>query len=267
MAQEAAVSCSEVSFAYGRHTVLEGVDFSIASGDFVSMVGPNGGGKTTLLKLVLGLLQPDQGQVRVFGKSPARVRRRVGYMPQYVNLDPSFPVTVMDVVLMGRLGCHHGFGPFTRGDREAAADALAACEAIDLARRPFAALSGGQRQRVLIARALAGEPELLLLDEPTASLDPAVQDDLYDLLQKLNERMTLVLVSHDISTVSRYVNQVVCVNVAVAVHATTAISEELAQLFPGHAERRLVHHDHRDQGGRVQGKPHSGRPPTGGDPA
>ncbi len=231
-----------VDFRYGRHDVLRGVDLDIEDGAFVSIVGPNGGGKTTLLRLMLGLLQPVRGEVRIFGQPPRAAVRSIGYMPQHTNLDPMFPVTALDVTLMGRLGQRRHFGPYARADRRAARAALADCEAENLADRPFADLSGGQRQRVLIARALAGEPRLLLLDEPTASLDPGVQDDLYDLLHLLNERMTVVLVSHDVAVVSRHVRQVICVNVEVAQHPSEALSGELAQLFSSGA--RLVRHDH-----------------------
>jgi len=239
-----AVAIEDLEFAYGRHAVLTAVDFRVLRGAFVAVVGPNGGGKTTLLKLILGLLTPSRGRINVLGLPPTQARRRVGYMPQHVILDPTFPVTVGDVVLMGRLGPHHPLGSYRRADHRAAAQALAACGAETMSDRPFSDISGGQRQRVLIARAIAGEPELLLLDEPTASLDPAIQDDLYELLKQLNERMTVVLVSHDVSTVSRHVEQVICVNVQVAQHDTTAIGAELARLFPGHAGQRLVRHDH-----------------------
>lgn len=236
------VCLRDVEFRYGRHDVLRGVDLDIAAGSFVSIVGPNGGGKTTLLRLILGLLQPSRGEVRVFGRPPRESRRRIGYMPQHANLDPLFPVTALDVVLMGRLGLRPHLGPFSREDGEASRSALADCEALDLADRPFSDLSGGQRQRVLIARALAGEPDLLLLDEPTASLDPGVQDELYDLLHRLNERMTVALVSHDVSVVSRHVSQVICVNVDVVQHPAEDLAGELAKLFP--AGGRLVRHDH-----------------------
>jgi zinc transport system ATP-binding protein len=239
-----AVALRDVSFAYGRHPVLRGVDLDILAGDFVSIIGPNGGGKSTLLKLMLGLLVPDRGTVRVLDTTPERARLRVGYMPQHAHVDPQFPVTAMDVVLMGRLGRRPPLGPFTARDREAAREALADTEALPLADRPFSELSGGQRQRVLIARALACEPELLLLDEPTASLDPGIQDDLYELLRRLNERMTLALVSHDVSVVSRHVSQVICVNVSVVQHPATALEGELAKLFPSESGVRLVRHDH-----------------------
>jgi zinc transport system ATP-binding protein len=233
-----------VDFAFGDHLVLVQATATINEGNFVSVVGPNGGGKTTLLKLMLGLLEPEQGTVRVFGQEPHRVRQRIGYMPQHAHVDPQFPVTVMDVVLMGCLGSHRLLGPFRRRDRERAEAALLEIEALDLRDRSFSSLSGGQRQRVLIARALACEPDLLLLDEPTASLDPNIQDELYELLHQLNTRMTVVLVSHDVSVVSRHVDRVLCINKQVDEHPTSEIRGALASLFPSTSGVSLVHHEH-----------------------
>jgi len=199
---DAVIRCEGLSFAYNGDSVLTDVTFSVAARDFVSVVGPNGGGKTTLLRLILGLLTPTRGTVRVFGRPPSEVRRRIGYMPQRAELDPQFPVRALDVVLMGRLG-NGRVGPFSRADK---AKAMAALHEVGLtahARRPLAALSGGQRQRVLIARALACDPELLLMDEPTANLDPLVQDEMHELLHELNRRLTIVLVSHDVGFVTR----------------------------------------------------------------
>lgn len=247
-----AVETRALSFGYDERLVLERVDLRIEAGDFVSIIGPNGGGKTTLLRLMLGLLTPGKGEIRVLGRTPSQARERIGYMPQHVQLDAAFPVTALDVVLMGRLRKAFPFGPFGGGDRRAAEQALADVRVADLADRPFFALSGGQRQRVLIARALACEPELLLLDEPTASLDPRVQDELYDLLRELNQRMTVVLVSHDVGTVSRHVRTVVCVNRNVEVHPSSAIEGELARLlFHGAEGMQLVRH-----GEHADGSPH-----------
>jgi len=250
-----AVSIRDLWFAYDGPPVLREVSFDLAAGDFVSIIGPNGGGKTTLLKLLLGLLSPTRGSLRVFGQAPDAVRKRLGYMPQQISLDTSFPVTAMDIVLMGRLGRGFPAGPFRRADREAAETALHDVEAHDLRSRGFFSLSGGQRQRILIARALASGPDLLLLDEPTASLDPAVQADLYELLTRLNRRMTIVLVSHDIGVVSKHVRTVVCVSGQVAIHPVEAISGELARvLFHGAEDVKLVRHDQCEGG-------HPGHPP------
>ena len=240
----AVVEVRGLDFAYGNHPVLTSVDATIGAHEFVSIVGPNGGGKSTLLKLILGLLRPDRGSVRVFGRSPARTRHRVGYMPQHAHVDPQFPVTVMDVTLMGRLGPWLRVGPYRQTDRDFARQALTETEAADLADRRFSDLSGGQRQRVLIARALACEPELLLLDEPTASLDPGIQDDLFDLLNRLRKRMAVVLVSHDVGVVSRYVDKILCVSGGVDEHDARAISGALADLYNRSGDLALVRHDH-----------------------
>ncbi len=257
--QTPVVEVKDLHFAYGGQPVFTGADAVIHDGSFVSIVGPNGGGKTTLLKLILGLLEPDRGQVRLYGRNPARSRGRVGYMPQHAHVDPQFPVTVMDVALMGRLRKGRLAGPFRAEDRAIALDALQEAEMAPLKDRPFSALSGGQRQRVLIARALACRPDLLLLDEPTASLDPTVQDDLFELLHRLNERMTVVLVSHDISSVSRHVDAILCINQGIDEHPAREISGALADLFPGADGLSLVRHDHHHEHLHGTG-PEGGRP-------
>ncbi len=242
MSSRAPIELSGVSFNYQGPAILKDVSFTINRREMVAIVGPNGGGKTTLLKLILGLLQPTSGRVRVFGQPPAQSWARIGYMPQHAHLDPQFPITVIDTVLMGRLGRGRGFGPFKREDRQLARAQLAEVGLADATQRPLAALSGGQRQRVLIARALVTEPDLLLLDEPTANLDMRVETQFYDLLQKLNQRLTVVLVSHDLGFVSPLVSQVVCVNRRVAVHPTSEVTGEVISEIYG-ADMRLVRHD------------------------
>ena len=234
-----AIELRGVSFAYAAEEVLTDVAFTVPASEFLAVVGPNGGGKTTLMRLVLGLLSPDKGTVRLFGEPPALTRHRAGYVPQHLLFDPHFPVTVHDVVRMGRLG--------TRS--RATADIAAVHQALmdvglpDHGHRPFASLSGGQRQRTLIARALACHPELLVLDEPTAHVDPAAQDDLMELLHQLSNRMTVLVVTHDIAMVSHRFSRALCVNRLVASHPTAAITPELLhELFGG--DHRLVRHDH-----------------------
>lgn len=228
MSASSVIELERVCFAYqGSAPVLQDVDLRIAEGDFVCVVGPNGGGKSTLLKLILGLLRPDSGRIRVLDMPPVEARPQIGYLAQRERLDPQFPVTVLDVVLMGRLGRRLLLGPYRKVDREVAAQALRDVGMYEFRGRSFASLSGGQRQRALIARALACEPKLLLLDEPTAHLDPGVQDDFYCLLHQMHERLTLVTVSHDIGFVSKYVNTVVCVSRRVVVHSTSEITGEV----------------------------------------
>jgi len=248
-----------VWFSYGRQPVLEDVSFSIAAGQTVCLVGPNGGGKTTLLKLIAGLLKPDRGRVEVFGTAPRRVCLRIGYMPQHLRFDPLFPVTALDIVLMGRLGAgglRGRLGWYSPEDRRAACEALATAGMLDRAQVPFAELSGGERQRVLIARALCVQPELLLLDEPTANVDPRFEAQLFDIVRQLEGRMTVVLVSHDLGVVSTWVQTVVCVNRRVVVHPTAELTGELLQeIYEG--EVRLVRHGHvLPSGGRDAGSLH-----------
>ncbi|MCP4574356.1 MAG: ABC transporter ATP-binding protein [bacterium] len=240
----AVIACRDLSFGYGAESLLKDVNVSIPAGDFVTVVGPNGSGKTTLLKLFLGLLKPARGGVEIFGVSPRRARRRVGYVPQHPRLDPLFPVSAVDVALMGRLGRTPLLGGWRRDDREAALSALDEVGLSDRAGDHFAALSGGQKQRVLIARALAGGPELLLLDEPTAGLDAHIEEGFYRLLEELNKRLTIVMVSHDLGFVSHFVKSVLCVGREVVVHPTSEVTGEvIADLYGG--DVRLVRHDHR----------------------
>ncbi len=239
-----ALTCRDLEFGYGGKPVLQNVNISIPEGDFVCVVGPNGSGKTTLLKIALGLLKPTAGSIEVFGKSPDRSRGRIGYVPQHPRLDPLFPVSAMDVVLMGRLGKTPAWGAWKTNDRKEATRTLDEVGLADHAGHHFASLSGGQKQRVLIARALAGQPDLLLLDEPTAGLDAHIEEGFYRLLQELNQRLTIVLVSHDLGFVSGYVRSVVCVGQDVVVHPTSEITGQVIADLYG-SDMRLVRHDHR----------------------
>jgi len=242
MGNNQVVTFQNVIFSYDGIPILEDVSFAIQERTFISIVGPNAGGKTTLLKLMLGLLKPSRGIIEVFGQPPERARARIGYMPQYVQFDPNFPVSVLDVVLMGRLGKGMRFGPYRKTDKAIALEALHKLEMGKARNRPFIALSGGQRQRVLIARALATEPELLLLDEPTANVDMAVETELFELLHTMSETITVVVVSHDLGFVSQYVESVVCVNRRVMVHPTTAVTGEVISACYGSDVRMVRHH-------------------------
>jgi zinc transport system ATP-binding protein len=239
-----AILCRGLDFGYNGKPVLEKVDLSIPQGDFVTVLGPNGSGKTTLLKLALGLLKPSAGKMEILGQTPDKARGRIGYVPQHPRLDPLFPVDALDVVLMGRFGKSPMWGGWRQADRDRARQTLDEVGLADRASSHFSSLSGGQQQRVLIARALAGDPEMLLLDEPTANLDAQVEEDFYALLKELNERLTILLVSHDLGFVSGYVKSVVCIGHDVAIHPTTEITGEIIADLYG-ADMRLVRHDHR----------------------
>jgi zinc transport system ATP-binding protein len=240
-----ALELEGVSFSYGLVPVLEEVDLRVERGDFLGIIGPNGAGKTTLLKLALGLLEPDGGRLRVLGTSPVDARGRVGYVPQHARFQEEFPILVREVVLMGRLGAGgRGWSP---EDRAAAGRALEQVELDGLGDRPVGELSGGQLQRTLVARALAMEPELLLLDEPTASVDTRIGRRIYRLMDELTDRMTVVLVSHDIGVLSREVRSVACLNRRLHYHGTGRMPREaLEEAYGGevelvaHAPRRLL---------------------------
>jgi zinc transport system ATP-binding protein len=248
-----AVELAGVSFSYGAVPILEDVDLLVEPRDYLAILGPNGGGKTTLLRIVLGLLQPTRGTVRVLGAEPARARGRVGYVPQRTQFDPEFPIRVVDVVRTGRLRRERMLRPLGARDREVAARALATVELTDLAERPIGALSGGQLQRVLIARALAIEPELLLLDEPTASLDERIGTGVWELLAELSRSLTVVVISHDIGAISRHVRSVACLNRRLHAHPARELTAEMLEATYGCPVDLLAHgHPHRvlsDHGG------------------
>ena len=248
-----AVRFESVSFSFDGTSVIEDASFSIEDGDVISVIGPNGAGKTTLARLMLGLLEPQEGRIEVFGRSPQVARTSLGYVPQYAQFDPAFPVTVMDVALMGRLGPR--IGPYRRKDKQAARAALSEVGLENLEDRPFAALSGGQRQRVLIARALAGDPRLLILDEPTANVDAAVESRLSTLLTNFNRRMTIVLITHDLGFVSESIRHVVCVNRWVKIHPTEEVTPEMISgLYGGNV--RMVRHDKTEHAHAAEGHRH-----------
>jgi len=245
MSTDSAISIDHVTFSYDGVPALENVQLSVAKNEFVWIVGPNGGGKTTLLKLVLGLLTPNAGRVQVFGRPPQDVRSRIGYMPQQTSLDPSFPISVNDVVLMGRLNDIGRPRRYNAADRLAVDKALRQVGLYDHRRRLFSELSGGQQRRMFVARALACEPDLLILDEPTANIDQQLQRELYHLLEDLKGKTTIVMVSHDPAFVGRTVKQVVCVNRTVEVHPTGEISSEVLGEWNRGRDVRIVRHDRR----------------------
>ena len=218
------VDIKNIFFSYNGFPVLEDVSLSIRENDFIAIIGPNGGGKTSLLKIMLGLLQPDRGVVRVLGGPPQKASHHIGYVPQNININPNFPVTVMDIVLMGRLGPFKKKIGETGRDRKLAMTALEQMEMASFAHRRISQLSGGQRQRVFISRALVTQPHLLLLDEPTASIDTKGQNDFYALLKELNKDITIIVVSHDLLVISRYMKSVACVNRRLHYHRESEIT-------------------------------------------
>lgn len=223
------ISIRHLWAGYESENVLEDINLSVWETDFIGLIGPNGGGKTTLIKVLLGLLPPSRGEVHVVGKSIKEGRRHVGYVPQVVQFDRDFPISVWDVARMGRLGQRRLLQRYTAEDNEIVAQALRRVDMLDLRDRPIGALSGGQRQRVYIARALAAEPEILLLDEPTASVDPKVSSSIYELLSRLNDHVTILMISHDMSVMSSHVKTVGCLNRRLFYHGAKQITPEMLE--------------------------------------
>jgi zinc transport system ATP-binding protein len=241
--RQAAIRIRNLSFAYEQIQVLCNVHLDIWPADSICIVGPNGGGKTTLIKLILGLLSPDQGTIRIFDLKPEEARLRIGYVPQYANYDPHFPISVRDVVLMGRLGGSLR-GKYSSTDRELALAALEKTGLADLAGRSFASISGGQRQRTLIARALASGGEILILDEPTANIDHESEVRFFDLLQELNQHKTILMVTHEVGFAARFFKRIACVNRQVIIHPTSELTGRLIQDMYG-GDLQMIRHDHR----------------------
>ena len=225
------IEVKDLWFSYNGHTVLKEVDLRIDEKNFTVLIGPNGGGKTTLVKLMLGLLKPDQGTVSIMGKPPREAARRIGYVPQGIGFNKSFPVSVTDVVLMGRLGARKGRSGYSAADRIAVQKSLEQLGMWEYRSRRIGELSGGQRQRVFIARAIVNDPDILFLDEPTASVDSKGQTEFYQLLRELNEQTTILVVSHDLMMISSYVKSVACVNKHLHYHGAAEVTQEMVEMY------------------------------------
>lgn len=251
---EPVISLDNVWFFRNGRPVLENISFSIEKGDFTALIGPNGGGKTTLIRLMAGLLKPNQGEVRILGKPPRSVATRLGYVPQDAGINSGdrerFPIAVLDVVLMGRLKAFRRFPRYSARDKAAARKALEQVEMWDGCKRHIGELSGGQRQRVMIARALATEPDILLLDEPTAGVDTRHQAEFYDILKDINQSVTIVIVCHELMMINSYVKSVACVNRSVHYHGHAEVTQEMIDMHQcpvelvahGLPHRVLKHH-------------------------
>ncbi|MFL6200352.1 MAG: metal ABC transporter ATP-binding protein [Thermoanaerobaculia bacterium] len=235
-----------LTFGYGRELVLDHVDLDIHERDFLAVIGPNGGGKTTLIKAILGLLRPWSGEV--VSRIP---RGHMGYVPQFSTFDRSFPLRVRDVVLMGKLGRRGLVRRYTREDRDDVERILERLKLVDVARSHVAEVSGGQLQRVLIARALAGEPAILFLDEPTASIDAESREVLREILEELNQRIPVVVVTHDVTSISPMVQRIACINRRLFYHGPELDQDVLEEVYGCPVElvahgvpHRVLHHHH-----------------------
>ncbi|KQC08440.1 MAG: ABC transporter [Methanolinea sp. SDB] len=225
---EPVIEVENVTLGRNGQKILDNVSLSVEPGDFYAIIGPNGGGKTTLLKIILGLHEPQSGSVRLLGKRPWETRKFCGYVPQFRTFDFRYPITVKEMVLSGRLAHIPGIRKRYRPvDLRMATDAMEKMGVCDLADRQLCNLSGGEQQSAIIARALAGGPRLLLLDEPTVFVDAPTQDHFYDILENLRSSMTIVLVTHDIGVISTHVTKVACLNHQIFTHGTNEITEDM----------------------------------------
>ena len=226
-----AIRIENLSVNYRHTNALSNVCLDVAEGEFLGIIGPNGGGKTTLLKAVLGLVPISSGSIKIFGKE---TRAGIGYVPQFSAVDRSFPISVREVVMTSFLkGPLHPFFRYSQKHRELADGQLERVGMGPLAERQISELSGGEFQRLLIARALAAEPEILLLDEPTASVDPASRQRIFDLLGELNHEVTIVLVTHDMMAISSQVTTIACLNRTLVYHGEPQLTEETVNQMYG----------------------------------
>ena len=238
-----AIELTNVTFSYNNgNIIIENASLDIKQQENVYIVGPNGGGKSTLLKLMLGLLTPNSGDIKVFGEKVTKMRKDIGFTPQYANFDKLFPISVLDVVKMGCLDLTF-IGRHGKKSREIALNSLDTVGMADFSHHSFMELSGGQKQRVLIARALACRPKIILLDEPTASVDAAFENYFVsELLPELSKNLTVVVVSHDLAVATNSVNRVICVNKEVHIHPTQSVDGNFIQKFYDY-DINFIRHD------------------------
>lgn len=221
------IEIKDVSFSYGNEKVLENVNLSLEGGDFLGLIGPNGGGKTTLILLILGVLVPAHGSIQLLGKEPKETRKKAGYIPQEVSSNITFPISVLEVVLMGLSSKRGMFRRYTKEDKERALAVIEGLHLTGLVERHIGELSGGQRQKVLLARALVSNPEILFLDEPTASIDATGQNEISEYLKVLNDTgTTIVLTTHNVGAISTYIKSIACVNRHLHFHPDGKLDEE-----------------------------------------
>jgi len=237
------IEIDDVSFNYGSVPVLENISLKIHEDEFIGIIGPNASGKSTLLKLILGLLDPDKGAISKFNHDGKDLNNHIGYVPQHSTFSRDFPITVGEVVMMGHIATSSKFFHYSKKEIELAKQAMEKLEILDIEKRQVGELSGGQLQRVLIARALVCQPEILILDEPTANVDMRIEEDIFSLLKNYSEHMTIIVVSHDIAFISGYVDRVACLNRTLVCHNTESISGKMIEELYD-APVKMIHHHH-----------------------
>ena len=230
-----------VSAGYNDEVIIEDVSIEIFENDFIGVIGPNGAGKTTLIKTILKLISPFRGDI-IYNFKTGSSEAPIGYLPQVNTIDRRFPVSVRDVVLSGLLNRKKLTGRFSKEEKQRAKVLMNQMNIESIASKPIGELSGGQMQRVFLCRAIISQPELLILDEPNTYVDNKFESELYEILKKLNEKMAIIVVSHDIGTISTYVKTIACVNRKVHYHRSNIISQE--QLDSYNCPIQLITHGH-----------------------
>lgn len=220
------ITLEDISASYEGRTVLRDVNLTVAADDYLGIIGPNGGGKTTLIKIILGLKKPASGKVRFFRGGKEVKNITMGYLPQYSKIDKDFPISVYEVVLSGLASQKKLFRPYSREQLLQTDRTLKEMQLEELKRRPIHALSGGQLQRVLLARALVSQPDVIVLDEPNTYIDKNFQAQMYEMLEQINQQRAIIIVSHDIAEILDNVKHVACVNVHLHYHESTDIPQE-----------------------------------------
>lgn len=242
------IKIENLSFSYShktKHNTLSDVNLCIQDKEFWGIIGPNGGGKSTLIKLILGLLTPNTGNIQIFGQSPRRSAKNIGYVPQFGTFQKNFPIDVFNTVLMGCLTHSSIWGTYTKKNKTQTWLILKKLEIDHLAEKPIYEISGGQLQKVLIARALVTEPQLLVLDEPTSHVDTHSEEDLFSMLKSLQKKMGIIVVSHDLGFISHYVDHVACINQTLITDITENLTaKKLEELYGGHLKTISHKHTH-----------------------
>ncbi len=228
---EKILEIDSVTAGYGDQVVLENVNLAIHEKDFIGIIGPNGGGKTTLLKVIMGVVKPFRGKIRFFTSVEENERRITGYLPQMNNLDRNFPISVTDVVLSGLMSREGFFSLYSGKQKKLAYSILEKMGIYHLRNKPVGELSGGQLQRVYLSRALISSPRLLMLDEPSTFVDTRFETDFYEILRQLNKEMAIIIVSHDVGTITWYVKTIACVNRFLHYHRSNVITQEQLEAY------------------------------------
>ncbi|NLD48318.1 MAG: ABC transporter ATP-binding protein [Clostridiaceae bacterium] len=237
-----ALEIKNLSVQYNNTLALSGINLTIAENDFLAVIGPNGGGKSTLMKTILGIIKPLCGTIKLFDQTPEKSTSPIGYVPQFSGFNRNFPIKIIDVVLTGRLsGKSNLFHRYTDKDYEVVEKQMEKLGITYLKDRQIGQLSGGQLQKVLISRALATEPKLLLLDEPTASIDNDSKAQIYEFLKDVNQFITIILVTHDTAAISSYIKSIACLNKELHYHGEPKLDNSIIRKTFGCPVELIAH--------------------------